>query len=80
VVPEAPGTAASEVVRAEASVVAEVWVLGESGAARGESGAASAESETTSPARKTIRSSSSRHLRPNAGPRHHPFRLARVPP
>lgn len=72
-VPGARGTAASEVVRAEASVGAEAWVLGESGAAKEESGAASAESETTSPARNAIGSPSLRHLRPNAGPRHHPL-------
>ena len=72
-VPGARGTAASEVVRAEASVGAEAWVLGESGAAKEESGAASAGSETTSPARNAIGSPSLRHLRPNAGPRHHPL-------
>ena len=66
-VPEAPGTAASEVVRAEVSVVAEAWVLEESGATQ-EEWAASKGSEPTSTARHAEHSPYSRQLSANVGP------------
>jgi len=77
VVPEAPGTAASEVVRAEVSVVAGARVPEESGATQ-EEWAASTGSEPTSTLRHADHSPYWRQLSANVGPqRHLLFRLFR---